>query len=345
MAERVGDPAGSAVPRDRLNVLVTGGLGSLGLEAARALVAEGHRVRCFDLRTRATRHRRRSIGGAAEIVWGDVCDHEAVRRAVAGQDAVIHCAAILFPDSDQAPERAQSVNVGGTRNLIEAMRASERRPALVFPSSISVYGRGRTEGPPRRVDDPLNPGTQYAKHKVECEEMVRDSGLPWTILRVGAAIEPGASSKLTPLALRTMFEVTLDTRIEWVHPADVGLAMARAAGRPDLRSKVLLIGGGPACRATQRDFFAVAFDAIGIGMLPEAAFGRGGFEMDWMETEESQRLLAFQRHGWADFRTGFMDGMRLTRWALWPLRPLVRRGLLFFSASWREHRARGRRRV
>mgnify|MGYP001416670643 CR=1 FL=1 len=222
------------------------------------------------------------------------------------------------------------------------MQASDRRPAMVFASSISVYGWGRFEGEPRRVADPVNPCTQYAKHKVECEAMLRASGVPWTILRVGAAIEPGASSKLTPLALRTMFDVCLDTRIEWVHPNDVGQAMANAATLPELRSQVLMIGGGPTCRATQRDFFAIAFESIGIGMLPDAAFGRGGFEMDWMETAESERLLGFQRHSWADFRAGFMTGMRPARFALWPLRPLLRRGLLQFSLPWREHRAGAR---
>ncbi len=325
-----------------MKVLVTGGLGSLGLAAARELVEQGHRVRCFDLRTRQTRSRSRELAESVEIQWGDIRDPDQVRAAVDGQDVVIHCAGILFPDSDQQPELAQAVNVAGTRHLLDAMQASHRRPALVFASSISVYGWGRFQGEPRRVGDPLNPCTQYAKQKVECEEMLRASRVPWTILRVGAAIEPGASSKLTPLALRTMFAVSLDTRIEWVHPNDVGRAMANAASRPELRSQVLMIGGGPACRATQRDFFAIAFESIGIGMLPEAAFGRGGFEMDWMETGESERLLDFQRHSWADFRDGFMTGMRRTRFALRPLRPLIRRGLLQFSAPWKEHRTRSR---
>jgi nucleoside-diphosphate-sugar epimerase len=322
-----------------MKVLVTGGLGSLGLSAIRELARRGHDVRCFDVPTRSTRWRRRRLPGGVEVRWGDVRDPGQVREAVADRDAVVHCAAVLFPDSDRQPERAHAVNVDGTRNVLDAMAASGRQPWLVFPSSISVYGKGQREGPPRRVDDPVNPSTHYAKHKVECEEMVRSAPIPWTILRVGAAIEPGASTKLTPLALRTMFSVSLDTRIEWVHPDDVGLAMAAAIGRTEARGKVLMIGGGPACRATQRDFFAIAFEAAGIGMLPDSAFGQGGFEMDWMETTESERLLRFQRHTWEDFREGFRSGLRHHRWAVVPLRPLVRRALLALSDPWRASRA------
>lgn len=342
MRDRPTSPAATRRPR---NVLVTGGLGSLGSLTARALVEEGHRVRCIDVENRRTRQRRRAMPASVDVVWGDLRERRAADAAIDGQDAVVHCAAVLFPDSESDPAWSRTINVGATRTLLDAMQGSPRRPSIVFASSISVYGASRTVGPPRGPSDPVAPGTEYSRHKVECEEMIRASGLPWTILRIGAAIEPGASTKLTPLALKTMFGVTLDTRIEWVHPKDAGLAMARATGRDDLRSRVLMIGGGEACRATQREFFALAFDSIGIGMLPDDAFGGGTFEMDWMETAESQELLGYQRHTWEDFRAGFMDGMRMTRWMLRPLRPVARRGLLQFSEPWKKRRSRMQRRA
>lgn len=333
--------ASSGGPR---RVLVTGGLGSIGSRVVAALVDEGHRVRCLDAGGRGAARRRRAFPRDVEVLTGDIRDADAVKSAVDGQDAVVHCAAVLYPDSEQDTALSRSVNVDGTRVLLDAMAASARCPAMVFASSIAVHGASRTSGPPRGVDDPLAPGTEYSRHKVECERMIREAAVPWTILRVGAALEPGASTKLTPLALRTMFRVTLDTRIEWVHPSDAALAMARAAARDDLRSRVLMIAGGESCRATQREFFSLAFESIGIGMLPDEAFGGGTFEMDWMETEESQRLLGYQRHTWQDFHRGFVESMRLTRYAVRPLRPLVRRGLLGFSDPWKQHRARATRR-
>jgi len=311
-----------------MKVLVTGGLGSLGLAATHALLAQGHAVRCLDLPGRRTRARARALAGQVDVVWGDVRDPASVRAAVADCEAVIHCAAVLFPDSEDRPPSSEAVNVGGTRSVLAVLEDLPRPPVLVFPSSISVYGKGRTEGPLRRVDDPVNPSTHYAKHKVECEEMIRASTVPWTILRVGAAIEAGLSAKLTLRAVLAMLDVSPAIRIEWVDPRDVGLAMANAALRPEARSRILLIAGGPACRATQRDFFAIALEAVGLPAPPDHLYGRDGFEMDWMETAESQALLAYQHHTWADFAAEFRARMRPYRMALAPIRPLARRGLL-----------------
>jgi nucleoside-diphosphate-sugar epimerase len=133
-----------------------------------------------------------------------------------------------------------------------------------------------------------------------------------------------------------MFDVSLDTRLEYVHPTDVARAMANAVSRPEARSKVLMIGGGPSCQVLQRDLFAAAFDALGIGELPEEAFGPEGFETDWMDTTESQQILDFQRYTFDDFRADFRSKMRVQRWALLPLRPLARWALLRFSGPWRE---------
>jgi nucleoside-diphosphate-sugar epimerase len=322
-----------------MRVLVTGAFGSIGMASVRALLAHGHHVRTFDLHSRANERRLHDLAGRVDAHWGDIRNAEQVAVAVADQDAVVHLAAILFPDSEADPARSQAVNVGGTRNLLTALQASPRHPALVFPSSIAVYGAGRFDGAPRCATDPVSPGTHYSHHKVACEEMVRRSGVPWTLLRVGAAIEPGASAKITPLALQTMLGVSLATRIEWVHPLDVGRAVANAIERPITRSKIWMIGGGPTCRATQRDFFATAFEAVGLGMFPDEAFGSGTFEMDWMVTEESQRALDFQRHSWSDFHADFRSKMKLHRWALLPIRPiaqrsLVRRGLVHASLRW-----------
>jgi nucleoside-diphosphate-sugar epimerase len=319
-----------------MRILVTGGFGSLGTAAIRELLERGHRVRCLELRNRATRKRQRQLGDGVETIWADVCDPVQVTAAVEGQDAVLHMAAILFPDSETQPERARAVNVDGTSNVLDAMVASPKRPVLVFPSSITVHGKGRFEGEERRADEPVSPGHHYARHKVECEERIRDSGVPWTIFRIGVAVEPGASAKLTTEALRTMFAVSPNARAEFVHPADVALAMANALVRPEARSKVLMIGGGPSCQVLQRDLIGAGTEALGIGMLPREAFGDEGFEMDWMDTSESQRILEFQRCSFEEFRADFRHNVRLQRWALLPLRPLVRRAMLHFSQPWRD---------
>jgi nucleoside-diphosphate-sugar epimerase len=318
-----------------MRVLVTGAFGSLGMAATRELLDQGHRVRCFDLRNRATEKRARQLGDSVETIWGDICSPRQVAAAVADQDAVLHLAAILFPDSETNTGRARTVNVDGTCNVLDAMAASPKHPTMIFPSSVTVYGKGRFEGELRRADEPVSPSHHYARHKAECEKLIQASGVPWTILRIGASVEPGNSAKLTPAVVRTMFAASLDVRIEYVHPADVARALANAVSRPEARSRILLIGGGPSCQVLQREFIAAGIEALGIRMLPEEAFGDEGFETDWMDTTESQKILDFQRYSFAEFRAEFRHRMRLQRWLLLPLRPLIRRLLLHLSEPWR----------
>ena len=99
-----------------------------------------------------------------------------------------------------------------------------------------------------------------------------------------------------------------------------------------------ILAGEPPAFEQWRALFGTAFEALGIGMLPEQAFGDEAFETDWMDTSESQRILDFQRYGFDDFRADFKHGLRWQRWALLPLRPLARRSLLHFSGPWQSRR-------
>ena len=83
----------------------------------------------------------------------------------------------------------------------------------------------RTE-PPRRIDDPINPTDDYTRHKAACETMLEESGLDWVVLRLGAVIPIEVFGVLDQL----MFDVPLTDRMEFVHPADVGLERLHGLG-------------------------------------------------------------------------------------------------------------------
>jgi nucleoside-diphosphate-sugar epimerase len=185
-----------------------------------------------------------------EIVWGDLRRPEDVAAAVSEQEAVVHLAFVIPKlsvtgvSSEDDPEWARSVNVGGTRNLLNAIQA-QPRPARILFSSLHVYGRTQDQPPPRTVDDTPQPIEHYAHHKVECECMVKASGLEWTIFRLGAAfpvrlvLDPG------------MFDVALNNRIEFVHPYDVAMAIANALETD--RSLGPRSDRRPRCQLYQRD--------------------------------------------------------------------------------------------
>ena len=122
---------------------------------------------------------------------------------------------------------------------------------------------------------------------------------------------------------RQLLAVRPDNPFEYIHPKDVALAMCRAASSLEARNRILLLGGGPSCRINQRQFLGTAFDALGIP-LPAACHGSDGYYTHWMDTTESQALLRFQQHDFADYQKEMRDRLRTLRIGLWPLRGLLR---------------------
>ncbi|HNS50897.1 MAG TPA: NAD(P)-dependent oxidoreductase [Anaerolineae bacterium] len=315
-----------------MKVLVTGAFGNIGTNTVRELLAQGHLVRCFDLKTKANERAAKRFGGLAEVVWGDLRKPEDLAEAVKDQDVVIHLAFIIPSlsatgvDSEKEPEWARAINVGGTGNLLEAIKAQCKPARIVFASSMHVYGRTQHLAPPRQVSDPLVATEHYSHHKIECERMVRASGLKWCILRLAATL---------PISMKmdaAMFEVPLDNRMEYCHTRDVGLAFANAASSPHVWGKVMHVGGGPRCQHYYREIAQAVLNGLGVGMLPEKAFTKVPFATDWLDTEESERLLRYQRHTLKDYVRDMQRALGVRRHLAKLFRPIVRAMLLSKSA-------------
>lgn len=328
-----------------LRVLVTGAFGNLGRATVDELLGAGKDVVAFDLPTRrasraAARLRREHGHGRFSAVFGDIRDAGSLLKICRDVDAIIHNAAILPPASEAQPDLARAVNVEGLRRLLEAAKRSPRRPRFVFPSSVTTFGPRLTETPPVRATDPVHPTDGYTHHKVEGEAMIRDSALPWVILRVGVSPDPAATSASLDV-IRMLFEQHPDNRIEYVHPTGVARAMVSAATRPEgaVAGKVLLVGGGYGCRITFFDLVQALFDGLGLGPVPREAFGTASYYTDWMDTEEAERLLQFQGGQWRDYVQELRAELAPARCAISPVRPLVRYGALKLSRPWQSRRA------
>jgi UDP-glucose-4-epimerase GalE len=151
-------------------ILVTGGAGYVGSHCCKALAEAGYEPIVFD---------NLSMGHDSAVRWGplirgDMRDADALRSAIeeTKPEAVLHFAALaLVGESTAHPERYYAVNVGGTLNLLEAMRLSGVQ-RIVFSSTCAVYGEPErvpiTEDLPRR---PINP---YGESKLACEWMMDD---------------------------------------------------------------------------------------------------------------------------------------------------------------------------
>jgi dTDP-L-rhamnose 4-epimerase len=127
-------------------VLITGGAGFIGSHLADRLLAGGHRVRVLDALLPQVHGTERDwpddLAGDVERVRGDVRDADAVERALANVDAVVHLAAAVgVGQSMYQVAHYTAVNNLGTAVLLDALA---KRPVrrLVVASSMSLYGEG-----------------------------------------------------------------------------------------------------------------------------------------------------------------------------------------------------------
>lgn len=315
-----------------MNIMITGSFGNIGKYVVNELIKRGHHVRCYDILNRKNRKVSSKFPSKAEIVWGDLRTGYNLDYAVKHQDVIIHMAFIIPPLSEKNPSLAYNVNIIGTENLINSITHCNNKARLIFTSSIATYGNTQNLLPPRRAEDSVNPLDVYGKQKIECEQIIKQSGVKWIILRLAAA--PSIDlNRIDPI----MFEVPLNDRIEFVHPADVALAISNAVELREISGKTFLIGGGPKCRINQATFMKKALDMLGIGMLSEKAFSSTHYHTDWMDTTESQNILKYQRYSFDDFlkEQAAVFGARV--FVMKVMRPLIRLILLLKSPYYFNH--------
>jgi UDP-glucose 4-epimerase len=168
-----------------MKALVTGASGAIGATLVEQLLARDYCVRAL-VRPSSGRDR---LGGAVEIIEGEICNTESLRRAVADVNVVFHLAAKLHVNepSHSLREEYTSVNVEGTRLLAEAARAAgvER---LIFFSTVNVYG-ATEKGQIFDEGSALRPQSIYAETKIEAEKIALGT-LPTVVLRLAAVYGP-----------------------------------------------------------------------------------------------------------------------------------------------------------
>jgi len=312
-------------------VLITGAFGQVGKRCTEILLDRGRIVVAMDLRSDANVAAEQELRagkrpGALIPAHVDLLDAERVRDLVATHrpEAIIHFAAILSPLSYRNPALARRVNVGGTENLMA--------------SSAAVYGSRNRYRYPERItaDTPVNPIDQYGQDKVLAEEVVRASGLPYALLRLGGVISPDTQSGFNGDYLVLLRSMPGDNRIHMVDVRDVALAFANAVDRQaTIAGKTLNMAGDDSYALLQRDFEDQLMTAVGLGALgPSASLpgnpddDRGASFTGWFDTTEAQQLLDFQEHNWPQTRAWIAESSgrrRIALRALGPPRPSMRR--------------------
>jgi nucleoside-diphosphate-sugar epimerase len=282
-----------------MKVLLTGAFGNVGISTLKELLNKDYDIRVFEVYNRKNREIAKKFKNRIEVIWGDLRNKEDVNNAVQNQDIVIHLAAIIPPLADENQELAESVNVGGTKNILDAIKEQAQKLKLLFTSSIAVYG-DRLYNPIIEVSDPLAPsrGDYYALTKISAEKLIRESGVDFAIFRL-TYITSVDKLNMDPL----MFHMPLDTSIEICDTKDVGLALVNAIECEEVWGETLNLAGGNQCRITYREYINDMMEIFGLGrnFLPEEAFAEKGFHCGFMNTNKSQNLLKYQKHTLGDY--------------------------------------------
>jgi dihydroflavonol-4-reductase len=271
--------------------LVTSATGFVGAAVARALLAEGRRVKAL---VRSGSDRRNLAGLDLETLEGSLEDHASLARAVKGSQALYHVAAdyrLWVPD----PAAMYRANVDGTRALMQAaLEAGVER--IVYTSSVATLGIDPDGAPsdettPVSLADMIGP---YKRSKFLAEEAVSEliakRGLPCVIVNPSTPVGP-RDRKPTPTG-RVVLEAAkghvpayVDTGLNLVHVDDVaaGHLLAYARGRvgeryilggdnlslKDMLTEIARLTGGrpPLCRIPRRLLYPVAAAAEAWGRL------------------------------------------------------------------------------
>jgi GDP-4-dehydro-6-deoxy-D-mannose reductase len=140
------------------------------------------------------RHLRAELGDAFVPFSGDVLDGEALTAAVSGVQAVVHLAAeSSVAGSWEDPIRSWRVNVTGTVNVLDAVRAGSPEARVLLASTCEVYGRA--ERIPTPEDEPVRPLSPYAATKAAAELACSVSRLDVVVARASNHEGPGRDER------------------------------------------------------------------------------------------------------------------------------------------------------
>lgn len=233
---------------------VTGATGFIGGEIVKQLIGRGHKVVAL-VRSPGRAAMLKALG--VEMHAGDITDRETLKVPMTGVDGVFHVAAwykvgVREPLADQ-------INVDGTRNVLQCMRALEI-PRGVYTSTVAVFSDTRGALPDETYRYDGNHLSEYdrtkwiAHYRVAVPKM--QEGLPLSIVMPGLVYGPGDTSGMrTALVdlLRGRLPMTpAKTAFCWGHIEDTarGHILAMEKGRP---GETYIIAG-------PRHTFEYAFD-------------------------------------------------------------------------------------
>ena len=238
--------------------LVLGGRGFIGSHLIDALLAQGHRVRCFDRPHVAPLGEAHRAHPAFELYEGDLMSEADVIEALAGCEVCFHLVSTTLPKSSNAdPVFDVESNVLGTVRLLTHAVKTGLRQVIFVSSGGTVYGVPLHVPIPET--HPTDPVCSYGISKLTIEKYLglfaRLHGLEYTILRIAnpfgerqrTEASQGAVAVFLGKVLRGQpVEIWGDGSVvrDYIYIADVVAALMAAFERSGGQEHLFNIGSG-----------------------------------------------------------------------------------------------------
>jgi len=291
------------VTDSRKCVFLTGATGNMGREAVKRIAARNDSLRLRVLvRPEEKNHpvvRDIVRKAAADIVWGDLTDAASIREGVRGADIVLHVGALVSPLADNLPrEVVSAVNVGGARNIIDAIHAvgDPATTRLIYIGTIAETGSRNAPVHWGRTGDPIKIShyDHYAVTKTEAEAIVAQSGIThWASLRQSGM----AHYEMWRINDPIMFHNPLNGVFEWSTANDSGRLMAAVCSDdvPDAFWRGFYnIGGGASSRVVNHEFMVAQMPNYQKVLKPHW-FATRNFHGQWYaDSDRLEELVPFR---------------------------------------------------
>ncbi len=325
-----------------MKLLITGAFGNIGQAVIKEAHKRGHEIIVFEIDNKKTRkaakkHRKQ----VAEVVFGDIRNVEDVKKAVEKSDAVIHLAAIIPPLSKRNRELTMSINLGGTENLIGAIKGANRPVPFVFTSSASVMGPTQLQNRLVTRHDALVVTGNYEDSKIQCEDYLRKNSDNYLIFRLAGVLPAFSLSQFSGSfsLLEELFDMHPDMRLEMVMAEDIATALVSGAEKlkegTTPKNQAYILGGGSqnGWQLHGYEFITRLFGAMSLAVPDRKYFTPdiNKYHLDWYDTQEAQREFKYQNHTFEDYLKRSKKTFRIFKIPILLLRKTILKRLVKMS--------------
>jgi UDP-glucose 4-epimerase len=293
-------------------VLVTGGLGFIGLNVSRRLLELGASVTVLDnFMPPDVSQPLAEFLTQIRVAIADIRDEDKVERVVRDQEVIFNLAGKSgAADSNKTPLNDLDINCKGHLTILEACRSFNPGVTIVFPSSRLVYGKPHYL--PVDENHPVAPESIYAAHKLAVENyhLIYGHlyGLKTTVLRISNPYGPMQAGEARAYGIANRFiqaavagkAITLfgdgGQRRDYLYIDDLVDAFLRAAFVEGARGKIYNIGDRGSLSLLELAEMAIA--AAGAGEIVRVPWPE---EFRAVETGDYQSDITLARHdlGWS----------------------------------------------